>query len=100
VPTGVPGKNTELPLTDAGESVLVNEKFSELPGCRSFAGLFARNWMAKPSPGPMLVMLSDQPGGGLTEVGLVARKSSPGTQEYQNVPMPALLELAFVRAIV
>jgi hypothetical protein len=100
VPTGVPGKNVELPLTDVGESALVNEKLNELPGCTSFAGLFARNWIAKPSPGPMLVMLSDQPEGGLTEIGLVARKSSPGTQAYQNVPMPELLELAFVRVIV
>ena len=49
---------------------------------------------------PMLVMLSVQPAGGLTEIGLVARKSSPGTQAYQNVPMPELLELAFVRVIV
>ena len=90
----------ELPYTDEGVSALVNEKLNELPGCTSFAGLFARNWMAKPSPGPIWVMLSDQPGGGLTEIGLVARKSSPGTQAYQNVPMPALLELAFVKVIV
>ena len=78
----------------------MNEKLSELPGCTSFAALFATNWMAKPSPAPMLVMLSVQPAGGLTETGLVARKSSSGTQAYQNVPMPELLELAFVRSIV
>ncbi len=33
-------------------------------------------------------------------MGLVAWKSSPGTHEYQNVPMPAVLELAFVNWIV
>jgi hypothetical protein len=48
----------------------------------------------------MLVMLSVQPAGGLTEIGLVARKSSPGTQAYQNVPMPEVLELEFVSVIV
>ena len=32
VPTGVPGKNVELPYTDDGVSALVNEKLSEFPG--------------------------------------------------------------------
>jgi hypothetical protein len=45
-------------------------------------------------------MESVQPAGGLTEIGLDARKSSPGTHAYQNVPMPALLELALVRVMV
>ena len=56
--------------------------------------------MAKPSPAPMLVMLAVQPAGGLTEIGGVARKSSPGTQANQNVPMPESLELAFDSVIV
>jgi hypothetical protein len=45
-------------------------------------------------------MFSVQPTGGLTEIGLLARKSWPGNQENQNVPMPALLELAFDKLIV
>jgi hypothetical protein len=85
-----------LPSTDDGGSALVNEEFIELPGCTSFAALFVTNWMANPSPGPLLVILAVQPGGGLTEIGREARKSSPGTQAYQNVPIPELLELAFV----
>ena len=39
------------------------------------------------------MILSVQPVGGVTETGIVARKSSPGTHEYQNVPMPELLVL-------
>jgi hypothetical protein len=33
-------------------------------------------------------------------MGLCARKSSPGTHEYQNVPMPEVLELELVNLIV
>ncbi len=96
----MPGKNAEFPLTDAGESALVNEKLNELPGITSFAAAFAVNSMPKPSLAPVLVMVAVQPAGALTEIGRVARRSSPGTQAYQNVPMPALLELAFARVIV
>ena len=46
------------------------------------------------------VILSVQPAGGVTETGLVARKSSPGTHAYQNVPTPELLVLALLSVIV
>jgi hypothetical protein len=78
----------------------VKEKFKEPLGWTAFAGLSAMNWMAKPSPGPRLVMLSVHPRGGLTEIGLVARKSSPGTHANQHVPIPESLELAFDSVIV
>ena len=48
----------------------------------------------------MFVTESVQPVGGLTDTGLVAMKSSPGTHEYQNVPMLELLALEFVSLIV
>jgi hypothetical protein len=46
VPTGMVESNTELPLIDAGDSALVNEKIIELPGCTSYTELLATNWMA------------------------------------------------------
>lgn len=50
----------------------------------------------------MLVIVSVHPVGGLTDTGLVAKKSSKGEgcQEYQKVPMLAVLELEFDRSIV
>jgi hypothetical protein len=80
-------------VSDAGESALTNEKVIELPGCTAEAELLARNSMPKPSVEPRFVIDSVQPAGGETDIGLVAIRSSPGTHEYQNVPMAELLEL-------
>ena len=43
----------------------------------------------------MFVTLSVHPVGWLTEMGLVARKSSGALHAYQNVPMLAVLALEF-----
>jgi hypothetical protein len=99
VPTGVPGWGIELPLISAGVSWLANPKFSEPPGCISVAALFAVNSMAYPPDESTGVRVSLQPLGGVTEIGLVARKFSPGTHAYQNVPMVSF-ELVSVRLIV
>src|SRR5271156_1858784 len=45
------------------------------------------NWIANPSEAPMLVILSVQPTGAVTVSGRVSRKSSSGSQAYQNVPI-------------
>ena len=46
------------------------------------------------------MILSVQPVGGVTEMGLEARKSSPGTHAYQKVPTPELLVLELFRVSV
>jgi hypothetical protein len=52
--------------------------------------------MANPSVAPPWVIVSDQPVGAVSEMGDVARKSSPGTHANQNVPTLRVLEAEFV----
>ena len=59
--------------------------------------------MANPSDAPALVILLVQPAGELTVSGELSRKSLPGTQAYQNVPIwleeVAGLWLVFLKVI-
>jgi hypothetical protein len=59
------------------------------------------NWMAKPFVGTFgkWVIKEFQPVGGVTESGLVARKSEPGTHANQNVSIWSLLVGRFVSVI-
>jgi hypothetical protein len=104
VPTGVPGKNGESPAIWSGVSALVKPNVSEAPGARADAGVFSTHWRAYPFSGELgkCVTVRCQPTG-VTKwpgIGFVGRKSSPGIQAYQNVPMTLVLAAELVSVIV
>src|ERR1700743_2011244 len=86
---GVAGLVGEFPASFASESCEVNPNALELcPGCRNTPGEVATHSMAVPSnelPAP--VSVGFQPVGLLVESGADGRKSSPGSQPNQNVPI-------------
>jgi hypothetical protein len=90
----------KLPANLAGMSAFVNEKSKEAPGAMADAELSDPlvHWMTQPLVGAfgMCVILEDHP---TWFVGEVARKSSPGTQPYQKIPMLASLEPKLVSLV-
>src|SRR5262245_26764104 len=81
-------RKPKLPKTDDGASVLTNENpLDEPPGWRSDDAEDAVHWMAYPSPEPACVIKPAHPVGAVMLPGELARKSSPGTQANQNVPI-------------